>query len=102
MLRVINALENIRPAALDQAAYDEKDFDTAHAAHIASFDTEDAFQVLNERQFHPMAARKLKLAYEKELAAVFSAAAHSKHQRDILLQEAMLLKQQARAELIVE
>ncbi|HVG06170.1 MAG TPA: hypothetical protein VNM67_00530 [Thermoanaerobaculia bacterium] len=103
-LRIMNALENIRASLLlDQGAIDETDAGTAkRLAHLASFDTEDAVQVLTGRQLHPTASRKLKKAHEKELAAAFSAAAHSKHIRDGLLQEAILLKQQARAEMIVE
>jgi len=103
-LRIMNALENIRSSLLlDQGAIDETDLDTAQRlAHLASFDTEDAVQVLTGRQLHPTASRKLRQAHEKELAAAFSAAAHAKHIRDGLLQEAIQLKQQARAEMIVE
>jgi cytochrome c peroxidase len=103
-LRIMNALENIRSSLLlNQSAIEETDRDTAQRlAHLASFDTEDAVQVLTARQLHPTASRKLREAHAKELAAAFSAAAHSKHQRDGLLQDAMLLKQQARAEMIVE
>jgi cytochrome c peroxidase len=103
-LRIMYALENIRSSLLlDQGAIDESDGDTAQRlAHLASFDTEDAVQVLTGRQLHPTASRKLRQAHEKELAAAFSAAAHSKHIRDGLLEEAIQLKQEARAELIVE
>lgn len=103
-LRVMNALENIRSSLLlDEGAIEEANGDTARRlAHLASFDTEDGFQVLEARSLHPVAIRKLKEAFEKERAAALSPAAHSKTIRDALLQEAIQLKQQARADMIVE
>ncbi|HEV2845893.1 MAG TPA: hypothetical protein VG477_13655 [Thermoanaerobaculia bacterium] len=100
MLRVINALENIRSSAeLDQAAYDVKDFDKVSTLlDIASFDTEDAYQVLNERNLHPTAAQYLKLAYQKEREAVGQ---HSRPRRNELIQEIIMLKEAARADMIV-
>ena len=100
MLRVLNALENIRSSAeLDQAAYDQKDFAKAGTLlDIASFDTEDAFQVLNERNLHPIAAQNLKLAYEKEREA---SREHSRPRRDDLIQEILQLKEAAREDMIV-
>jgi cytochrome c peroxidase len=100
-LRVMNALENIRSSTeLDQGAIDESDGATARRlADLASFDTEDAFQVLEERTLHLPAIAKLKLAFGKErLAAV----THAEVLRDALLNSAIQLKQQARAEMIVE
>lgn len=103
-LRVMNALENIRGSLeLDQGAIDESDYQTARRlADLASYDTQDAYQVLEERTLHLSAVAKLKQAYEKERAVVTHPAAHGKPVRDALLAEAILLKQQARAEMIVE
>jgi cytochrome c peroxidase len=100
-LRVMNALENIRASTeLDQGAIDESNGATARRlADLASYDTEDAFQVLEERTLHLPAVAKLKLAFVKEKLASVS---HSAHLRDALLEAAIQLKQQARAEMIVE
>lgn len=100
MLRILNALENIRSSAeLDQAAFDQKDFDKASTLlDIASFDTEDAYQVLNERGLHPIAAQNLKLAYEKEREA---SQQRSRPRRDDLIEEIIQLKEAARADMIV-
>ncbi len=100
-LRVMNALENIRASLeLDQAAAEESDRDTAKSlARLASFDTEDAAQVLEQRFLHPPAVQKLKLAFVAEKAA---ALANGKPVRDALLNKAIQLKQAARAEMIVE
>lgn len=100
-LRVMNALENIRASLeLDQAAVVESNGGTSRRlARLASFDTEDAVQVLEERFLHPPAIQKLKLAFAAEKAASL---AQGKPVRDALLKQAIQLKQQARSEMIVE
>ncbi len=100
LLRVLNALENIRSSSeLDQAAFDLKDKDKASMLlDIASFDTEDAFQVLEERSLHLKAVAMLKEAYRKEREAVGE---NSRPRRDDLIQEILVLKEQARLEMIV-
>jgi cytochrome c peroxidase len=100
-LRVMNALENIRSSLeLDQGAIDENDQDTSRRlAHLASFDTEDAYEVLEARSLHFSAIRKLKAAFLLERSA---ALANSPHVRDALLAQVITLKQQARGEMIVE
>lgn len=100
MLRVLNALENIRSSLeIDQASYDQKDFEKVSTLlDIASFDTEDAYQVLNERNLHPQAAQYLKLAYEKEREA---SRQRSRPRRNDLIQEILMLKEAARDEMIV-
>ncbi|HKH49697.1 MAG TPA: hypothetical protein VKM72_33990 [Thermoanaerobaculia bacterium] len=100
-LRVMNALENIRGSLeVDQGAIDEGDRSTSQRlALLASYDTEDAYQVLEERSLHLPAVHKLKVAYLKERQAAEAEGAPVRHN---LLQAAMLLKQQARAEMIVE
>ena len=99
-LRVMNALENIRGSLeLDQGAIEEEDRATARRlAQLASFDTEDAWQVLEPRNLHLRSIYKLKLAHAKEKAA---AGTSGKPARDTLLQEAIRLKRQARAEMMV-
>lgn len=99
-LRVMNALENIRGSLdLDQGAIDEGDRARARRlAQLASFDTEDAWQVLEPRNLHLRSIYKLKVAFAKEKAA---AATNAKPDRDALLQEAIRLKRQARAEMMV-
>ncbi len=100
-LRVMNALENIRASiALDEAAIAEPDRDTAkRLADLASYDTEDGFQVLDERFLVPAAITKLKLAYAKERLA---AHANGAPVRNALLQGAITLKEQARDALVIE
>lgn len=100
-LRVMNALENIRSSLeLDQGAIDESDRHTSQRlADLASYDTQDAYQVLEERTLHLSAVAKLKLAYLKEKLA---SEANGGPVRDALLQGAIQLKQQARSEMIVE
>lgn len=99
LLRVLNALENIRSSSeLDQAAFDQKDFDKASTLlDIASHDTEDAIEVLQVRSLHPVAVQKLKAAYEKEREA---AAHHSRPRRDDLIQEILALKAEAQADMV--
>ncbi|HYN21282.1 MAG TPA: hypothetical protein VE078_10010 [Thermoanaerobaculia bacterium] len=103
-LRVMSALENIRESLeQDQGVLQERDRDTAkRLAHLASFDTEDAVQVLQERHLHTPAVRKLQEALAKERAAALSNAANGKPVRDALISSAMKLKREARAMLIVE
>lgn len=100
-LRVMNALENIRASLeLDQGAIEEADRATSQRlAHLASFDTEDATEVLEQRTLHLPAVQKLKAALQLErLAAVSSSATV----RNALLTQAIGLKEQARSEMIVE
>ncbi len=100
LLRVLNALENIRSSSeLDAAAAEAKDFNQASTLlDIASFDTEDAFQVLEERSLHLPAASKLRQAYQKERQAVVQ---RSRPRRSKLIGEILGLKAAARAEMIV-
>ncbi|HKI03076.1 MAG TPA: hypothetical protein VKK31_13960 [Thermoanaerobaculia bacterium] len=99
LLRVLNALENIRSSSeLDQAVLD-KDFQPARTlADLASFDTEDAFQVLEERGLHLVAVRKLKEAFVLEKLITFT---HSGNKRAQLVDKILELKAEARAEIIV-
>lgn len=99
MLRVLNALENIRSSSeLDQAAYDVKDFDKVRTLlDIASHDTEDAIEVLQVRSLHPVAVQKLRAAHEKEREA---AAHHSRPRRNELIQEILALKAEAQADMV--
>ncbi|HEX6902462.1 MAG TPA: hypothetical protein VF789_22270 [Thermoanaerobaculia bacterium] len=99
MLRVLNALENIRSSSeLDQAAFDVKDFDmTSRLLDIASHDTEDAIKVLQVRSLHPVAVQKLREAHAKEREAVGQ---HSRPRRDELIQEILALKAEAQADMV--
>jgi hypothetical protein len=65
---------------------------------IASFDTEDAFQVLEERSLHLTAVRKLKEAFVLERQA-YSTKNSSK--RNDLMRRVLNLKAQARGEMLV-
>ena len=100
LLRVLNALENIRSSSeLDQAAVDLKDKDKASMLlDLASFDTRDAVRVLEERGLHIDAVGKLRSAYEKEREA---AAENSRPRRDELIAEILGLKAEARAAMVV-
>ena len=99
LLRVLNSLENIRSSSeLDRAAIGI-DFQKAKALiDLASFDTEDAFQVLEERTLHRVAVRKLKEAFVFERLALTTP---SSPKRSQLLQKVLVLKEQARNEMIV-
>ena len=99
MLRVLNALENIRSSSeLDQAAFDQKDFDkTSMLLDIASYDTEDAIEVLQVRSLHPIAVQKLRAAHAKEREAVTE---RSRPRRDDLIQEILALKAEAQADMV--
>lgn len=101
MLRVLNALENIRSSSeLDQAALESRDLSQAkELLDIASFDTEDAFQVLDERSLHLSAVSQLKAAFKKERDAI---AQRNRAKRDKLIGEVLALKARARAEMIEE
>jgi cytochrome c peroxidase len=100
-LRVMSALENIRASLeLDHGAIEESDRHTAQRlARLASFDTEDAAEVLEQRSLHLSAVHKLKTAFRLERLAVVS---NSATVRGALLSQAIELKEQARAEMIVE
>ena len=99
-LRVTNALENIRSSSeMDQAAIDESDRDTSQRlADLASDDTEDGFQVLDQRFLHPDSVAKLKLAFVKEQLA---AHANIRAVRNALLQGALALKADAKDDMVV-
>jgi cytochrome c peroxidase len=100
-LRVMNAIENIRSSnAIDAGAVEEHDRSKAkRLAFLASFDTQDGWQVLEAKGLHPLAVSKLKQAYAAELAASF---ANGKPVRDALLSRAMHLKDEARGNMIVQ
>lgn len=100
-LRVMNTLENIRASnLLAEAAIDESDDSVSRfLADLASFDTEDGYQVLEERYLHPDAVAKLKLAFFKEkLASKLNADGF----RNALLHGAIDLKLEAKDLLVVE
>jgi hypothetical protein len=99
LLRVLNSLENIRSSAeLDQAAVG-RPFDAAqNLLDIASFDTEDAYQVLEERSLHLDAANLLRAAYQKERRAVGES---RQARRDGLARDAVVLKGRAKALMLV-
>jgi cytochrome c peroxidase len=94
LLRVLNALENIRSSSeLDQAAVDLKDKDKAEMLlNLASVDTRDAVRVLEERGLHLDAMGKLQVAFEKEREA---AVENSRPRRDDLIAEILQLKADA-------
>ncbi len=99
LLRVLNALENIRSSSeLDQAAAGRDWAQAQRLLDIASFDTEDAYQVLEERSLHLDAVRMLRLAYQKEREAIKQ---RKGPKRDPLIAEAIQLKNQARAAMIL-
>ena len=100
MLRVLNALENIRSSTeLDQAAVDLKDKDKAEMLlELASFDTRDAVRVLDERGLHFDAIAKLKQAYALETAAKDE---NSRPKRDDMIAQILQLKADAKAAMIV-
>ena len=105
MLRVLNALENIRSSSdLDQAAFDINDGHggkdkVERLLELAAHDTKDAIHVLEERGLHLDAVAKLKQAYEKEIDAADDA---SRPRRNDAIVEILALKAQARAAMIVE
>ncbi len=98
LLRVLNALENIRSSSdLDEAAIGKDLQKTRALVDLASFDTEDAFQVLEERTLHMVAVRKLKEAFVLERLALTTPSSSKRNQ---LLQRILTLKEQARNEMI--
>jgi hypothetical protein len=105
MLRVLNALENIRSSSeLDQAAFDVKDGhggkdQVERLLALAAHDTKDAIRVLEERGLHLEAVAKLKAAYAKEIETKDDA---SRPRRNDAIVEILALKAQARADMIVE
>jgi cytochrome c peroxidase len=100
-LRVMNALENIRGSIeIDRGAIDEHDRAKAkRLAFLASFDTQDGWQVLEAKGLHPVAVAKLKQAYAAELAASYT---NGKPVRDALLGHAVHLKEEARNDMLVQ
>ncbi len=100
LLRVLNALENIRSSSeLDAAAVDLKDKAKAKMLlNLASVDTADAVRVLQERGLHLDAMGKLQLAFEKEREG---AEENSRPKRDDLIAEILQLKAEAKALMIV-
>ncbi|HYU34145.1 MAG TPA: hypothetical protein VEW48_18475 [Thermoanaerobaculia bacterium] len=99
LLRVLNSLENIRSSSeLDEAA-SGRDLGTAQKLlDLASFDSEDAYQVLEERSLHLDAVRMLRQAYQKERQALLQKKAS---RRDSLIADAVALKKGARAAMLV-
>jgi cytochrome c553 len=101
LLRVLNALENIRSSSeLDEAVFDVKNPNpkVARLLNIASHDTKDAIRVLEERSLHPEAVAKLKEAYAKEIEARDEA---SRPRRNDLIVEILALKQGARSDMLI-
>lgn len=100
-LRVMNTLENIRSSNLvATAAMEESNRGMSkRLAELAAFDTEDGYQVLDERFLHPSAISKLKQAYYKERLA---SRVNSRVIRNRLLARAIELKEEARAELVID
>jgi mono/diheme cytochrome c family protein len=100
MLRVLNALENIRSSTeLDQAAVNlNNKTKTRMLLDLASFDTRDAIRVLDERGLHFDALAKLKEAYLLEIAARNE---NSRPRRDDLIGQIVQLKTDAKAAMIV-
>ncbi len=100
MLRVLNALENIRSSTeLDQAAVDLKDKAKANMLlDLASLDTRDAVRVLDARGLHFDALAKLKAAYLLELAAKDE---DSRPKRDDMISQIVQLKTDAKALMVV-
>ncbi len=99
LLRVLNALENIRSSTeLDQAAVNLKDKGQANLLlDLASFDTRDAVRVLEERGLHLDALAKLKQAYELEINAKDE---NSRPKRDDMISQILQLKADAKAAMI--
>ena len=83
---------------LDQAAAGRELASAQRLLDIASFDTEDAYQVLEERSLHLDAARMLRQAYQKERQAFLQRKAP---RRDGLIAEVVTLKKRARAAMLV-
>jgi hypothetical protein len=100
LLRVLNSLENIRSSLeLDQAAAGRELEPAKRLLDIASFDTEDAYQVLEERSLHLEAVQLLRQAYQKERQALLQRKAS---RRDGLIAEVVALKTRARATMLVQ
>jgi hypothetical protein len=99
MLRVLNAVENIRSATeLVKAALAEGDAATGRRlAELAGFDSQDGAEVLQERRLHLPAAAKLRLAALKQRTA---SRADNKRERNALLEASLRLLAAARAEMI--
>ncbi|HSS76858.1 MAG TPA: hypothetical protein VLV54_08935 [Thermoanaerobaculia bacterium] len=100
LLRVLNALENIRSSTeVDQAAVNLKDKGKAHMLlELASFDTRDAVRVLEERGLHLDAVAKLKQAYDLETSAMDE---NSRPKRDDMIAQILQLKADAKAAMIM-
>jgi hypothetical protein len=99
-LRVLKAHENIRSySELDPAPFYIKDKGKAGLLlDLASFDTEDAFHVLEERSLHLSAVAKLREAYRKEREAIGQ---NSRPRRNVLINQIVALKAAARADMLV-
>ena len=99
LLRVLNALENIRSSTeLDQAAVNLKDKGQANLLlDLASFDTRDAVRVLEERGLHLDALAKLKQAYDLEISAKDE---NSRPKRDDMIGQILQLKADAKAAMV--
>jgi cytochrome c peroxidase len=98
-LRVMNVLENIRASnLLSQAARSEPHGPTSRRlADLASFDTQDAYQVFEERYLFPDLIDKLRQAYLLERTASKTPA---KPLRNYFLGQAVDLKDDVAADLL--
>lgn len=101
MLRVLNALENIRSSTeLVEAAIAEDHNRTAkRLAGLSSFDSEDGFEVLQERRLHVSAVVKLRKAFIKQQAA---SRVNTRATRNALLRGSLRLLAAARADMVDE
>ncbi len=99
-LRVMNVLENIRASNLvAEAARDESDRQTSkRLASLAAFDTQDGFQVFDERFLYPVLSDKLHFAYQLEHKA---SKFNSRPVRNFLLAKAIELKEEVAEELVL-
>ena len=99
-LRVMNVLENIRASnLLAEAARDESDRKTSkRLASLAAFDTQDGFQVFDERFLYPELSDKLQFAHFLERKA---SKLNSRTVRNFLLAEAIELKDEVADELVM-
>jgi hypothetical protein len=98
LLRVLNALENIRSSSEFDRAVAGKSMDQARMlSELALADTGDAIRVLEERNLHFTAIAKLKEAYALERLIPTTAKAQK---RNALIPRILSLKEQARAEMI--
>jgi len=101
MLRVLNALENIRSATelAHMAIAETRSKAAKRLAQLASFDSEDGVEVLEERRLHSSSAAKLNRAFVKQRAA---ALANTRARRNAFLRGSIQLLAAAKAEMVDE